>query len=110
MPPSLPPTLAAAQTISENIVLKDKALAQKRDIASIPRNVVDIMLRHYAEFYHAQYPIVDESDLIEQRNRVYTRAASPFDLFVVCMALSISVSFNAQFHWYSRADANRHIP
>jgi hypothetical protein len=89
--PSLLPTLAAAQIVSKTPAFKDRALAQKRDIASIPRNVVDIMLRHYAECYLAQYPIVDESDLIEQCNRVYERTASPFDLFVVCMALSISV-------------------
>lgn len=98
--PSLLPTLVPTQTVSEIPPSKDNAIAQERDIASIPRNVVDIMLRHYAEFYLAQYPIVDESDLIEQCNRVYERTASPFDLFVVCMALSISVSINTPVPCY----------
>lgn len=108
--PSLLPTLSAVQIVSENAAFKDKVLAQKRDIASIPRNVVDIMLRHYAEFYLAQYPIVVESDLIEQCNRVYERTADPFDMFVVCMALSISVSVTTPVPSYHGANANRHIP
>jgi hypothetical protein len=98
--PSLLPTLAAVQTVSSTPALRDMILAQKRDIASIPRNVVDIMLRHYAEFYLAQYPIVAESDLIEQCNRVYERTASSFDLFVVCMALSISVRVYIIFSFF----------
>lgn len=92
---SLLPTLASdggATNVVDSSQMKDNDLAQKRDIASIPRNVVDIMLRHYSEVYLAQYPIVDEAELMEQCNRVYDRKATPFDLFVVCMALSISVS------------------
>jgi Fungal Zn(2)-Cys(6) binuclear cluster domain len=91
---SLLPTLSPVRNPGAVDVpaLKNRAVAQRIDIASIPRNVVDIMLRHYADFYLAQYPIVDESELLEQCNRVYDRTATQFDLYVVCMALSISVS------------------
>ncbi|OKL62197.1 hypothetical protein UA08_02324 [Talaromyces atroroseus] len=90
--PSLLPTLDPVRDPAAVDVptLRARAVAQRRDIASIPRNVVDIMLKHYADFYLAQYPIVDESELVEQCNRVYDRTATQFDLYVVCMALSIS--------------------
>lgn len=64
---------------------------QKRDIASIPRNVIDIMLQHYVKAYLIQYPILHEAELMQQCDRVYNRSATAFDTYVVCMALSISV-------------------
>ncbi|KAL4790827.1 hypothetical protein BDV19DRAFT_318478 [Aspergillus venezuelensis] len=64
---------------------------QKRDIASIPRNVLNIMLNHYSETYLVQYPILKEAELMERCDRVCGRNGSPFDHYVVCMALSISV-------------------
>ena len=89
--PSVLPTLCSARAPAEANRKESCVWVQKRDIASIPRQVVDIMLHHYSEFYLAQYPILDESELVEKCNRVYERTASTIDSYVVCMALAISV-------------------
>ncbi|KAL4809418.1 hypothetical protein BDV18DRAFT_157173 [Aspergillus unguis] len=61
-----------------------------KDIASIPRNVLDVMLKHYSEKYLAQYLILEESELMQRCDRVCNRVGTAFDNFVVCIALSIS--------------------
>ncbi|KAL5342335.1 hypothetical protein BJX70DRAFT_317164 [Aspergillus crustosus] len=71
--------------------LRSHTPCQKRDIASIPRSVLDIMLKHYSETYLVQYPILSASELTERCDRVCGRTGTAFDNYVVCMALSISV-------------------
>jgi hypothetical protein len=67
-------------------------------ISSIPRNVVDIMLRNYCQIYLPQYPVVDESSLYESCERIYANAdPSFFDLFSIAITLAISVSFPVSY-------------
>lgn len=65
-------------------------------IASIPRHVVDLMLKNYTDVYLAQYPNIEEAQLYKSCEKVYThdreQKASHFDFFSVAIALAISVS------------------
>lgn len=62
-------------------------------IFSVPRHVIDTMLRHYCEFYRPQYPAIEESELYNACDRVYENAEpSDFDNFCVHITLAISVS------------------
>lgn len=61
-------------------------------LSSIPRHVIDIMLRHYCEIYRPQYPAVEESDLYKACDRVYNDThPTDFDIFCVHITLAISV-------------------
>ena len=61
-------------------------------ISSIPRQVVDIMLKNYCETYRPQYPAVEESDLWRACDSVYkNEQPSDFDIFCVHITLAISV-------------------
>lgn len=61
-------------------------------LSSIPRHIVDIMLKHYCEIYRPQYPAIEESDLYKACDRVYSNTRpSDFDLFCVHVILAISV-------------------
>lgn len=61
-------------------------------IATIPRHVIDIMLKNYCEIYRPQYPAIEALDLCTASDRVYNNEeASEFDLFCVYITLAISV-------------------
>ena len=68
--------------------LRQRAIA----LSSIPREVVDIMLKHYCDIYRPQYPAVEEAELYKACDRVYNSPApSDFDSFCVNITLAISV-------------------
>jgi hypothetical protein len=61
-------------------------------ISTIPRNVVNLMLRHYCEIYRPLYPAIKESDLYKACDKVYDNTQpSDFDKFCVHITLAISV-------------------
>lgn len=61
-------------------------------VSSIPRHVIDAMLKHYCEIYRPQYPAIEEEDLWKACEKVYTNAQpSGFDIFCVYITLAISV-------------------
>ncbi|KAH8819324.1 hypothetical protein F5884DRAFT_743739 [Xylogone sp. PMI_703] len=60
-------------------------------ISSIPRHIVDIMLKNYCDTYRRLYPAIEESDLYEACDRVCkNERASDFDFFCVYITLAIS--------------------
>lgn len=60
-------------------------------ISSIPRHVVDAMLKHYCGTYRPQYPSIEEADLYRSRDQVYQNPhLVGYDSFVVCITLAIS--------------------
>jgi hypothetical protein len=60
--------------------------------ASVPKHVVDAMLKHYCEIYRPQYPGIEETDLLEACDRVYNNIQpSDADVFYVHITLAISV-------------------
>lgn len=62
-------------------------------LSSIPRHVIDIMLKNYCQIYLSQYPAIDEASLYESCDRIYADAdPSSFDIFSVAISLAISVS------------------
>ncbi|KIW38894.1 uncharacterized protein PV06_08719 [Exophiala oligosperma] len=61
------------------------------EISSIPRHVVDALLKHYCETYRPQYPSIGEEDLYRARDRVYEGPQLiGYEPFVVCITLAIS--------------------
>ncbi|KAH8690783.1 hypothetical protein BGW36DRAFT_364345 [Talaromyces proteolyticus] len=61
--------------------------------SSVPRHVVDAMLKHYCEIYRPQYPAIEEIDLYEACDRVYTNSQpSDADVFYVHITLAISTN------------------
>ncbi|KAH8680690.1 hypothetical protein BX600DRAFT_444914 [Xylariales sp. PMI_506] len=63
------------------------------DICSLPRHVVDTMLKHYCEIYRPQYPAMEESALYKACDKVYNNdQPSDFDAFCVCITLAISTN------------------
>ena len=69
-----------------------KHLSKTHTLSSTPRNVVDIMLKHYCQIYRPQYPAIEESALYEACERVYDdKQPSDFDIFSVNITLAISV-------------------
>jgi hypothetical protein len=70
-------------------VVENTHALSEMDIASVLRNVLDIMLKHYSETY-----LVIVSDC--ERNKTYRAMRqgltdTAFDNYIVCMARSISV-------------------
>ncbi|KAH8646261.1 hypothetical protein BX600DRAFT_158326 [Xylariales sp. PMI_506] len=62
-------------------------------ISSIPRHVIDIMLKHYCEIYRPLYPAVEEAALRDSCERAYKGDnPSHFDFFCVYITLAISTS------------------
>jgi hypothetical protein len=62
------------------------------NIASIPRNVVDIMLKNYCDIYLPQYPALEVTELYESCSNIYLgEQPSHFDYFIVAITLAISV-------------------
>lgn len=63
-------------------------------ISSIPRQVVDILLKNYMHTYMAQYPFLEEAELLESCEKTYRQdpQISHFEKFSIAMALGISVS------------------
>ncbi|EXJ75641.1 uncharacterized protein A1O5_00148 [Cladophialophora psammophila CBS 110553] len=60
-------------------------------ISSIPRHVVDAMLKHYCETYRPQYPSIGEEDLYRARDKVYESSQLVgYDAFVIYITLAIS--------------------
>lgn len=60
-------------------------------ISSIPRHIVDAMLKHYCETYRPQYPSIGEADLYDARDRVCENPQlGGFDAFVIAITLAIS--------------------
>lgn len=60
--------------------------------ASIPRSVVDTMLKHYCEIYSPLYPALEEQDLYSAYERLHNDdQPSSFDAFCVQITLAISV-------------------
>lgn len=67
-------------------------------IHSIPRDIVDTMLKHYCEIYRPLYPAIEESFLYTACDKVHNNAqASDFEAFCVYMALAISVCSSSPF-------------
>lgn len=61
-------------------------------VSSIPRAVVDTMMKHYCDIYRPMYPAIEESDLLSACERVYNNAEpSSYDIFCVHITLAISV-------------------
>ncbi|KUJ13383.1 uncharacterized protein LY89DRAFT_157759 [Mollisia scopiformis] len=70
-----------------------ESLSDAITISTIPRHVVETMLKHYCEIYRPQYPAIDESELYEACERAYNNAnPSDFDMYCVHIALAISTS------------------
>lgn len=68
-------------------------------ISSIPRHIVDIMLKNYCEMYRPRYPAIEESELYEACNRVYNNEQpSDFDCF--CTYISLAISVGGQSYQY----------
>ena len=68
-------------------------------ISSIPRHVIDIMLKNYCDIYRPQYPCLEESDLYSSCNRIFDDVEpSHFDFFSIAMTLAISVSVRYSTH------------
>lgn len=68
---------------------------RRSNIASIPRNVIDIMLKNYCEIYLIQYPTVEETALYKSCDKIYLdNGSSHFDIFSVAMVLAISVKYH----------------
>lgn len=64
-------------------------------IASIPRQVMDIMLKNYCQIYSPQFPVLSEDSLYESCERIYTgENFSYFDTFSIAITLAISVSYS----------------
>ncbi|KAG9778289.1 hypothetical protein KCU88_g4292, partial [Aureobasidium melanogenum] len=71
--------------------------APPKAISSIPRHVVDAMLKHYCETYHPQYPSIGEADLYRARDEVYQNPqVGEFDIFVI--AITVAISSNTLMH------------
>ncbi|EXJ79499.1 hypothetical protein A1O1_08763 [Capronia coronata CBS 617.96] len=61
-------------------------------LSSIPRHVVDALLKHYCETYRPLYPAVEQLDLYQACDRVYNNAdPSGFDIFCVHITMAISM-------------------
>ena len=73
-------------------VSSEEPLPVSNKLSSIPRHVIDAMLKHYCEIYRPLYPFIDEANLYEACERVYNNvSASAFDIFSVHITLAISV-------------------
>ena len=70
-------------------------------ISSIPRQVVDILLKNYMHTYMAQYPFLEEGELLESCEKTYRQdpQISHFEKFSIAMALGISVSKDANLEY-----------
>jgi hypothetical protein len=67
-------------------------LSSATKLSSIPRHAVDIMMKNYCEIYRPLYPAVEEPDLFEACDRVYSNTnPSALDIFCVYITLAISV-------------------
>lgn len=61
-------------------------------VSSIPRHVIDTMVKHYCEIYRPQYPAIEEEDLYTAVEKVYTNSQpTVFEIFCVYITLAISV-------------------
>lgn len=70
-----------------------KSLAQSTTISLVPRHVINLMLKNYCSIYLAQYPALEEADLYESCNRIFSdNSPSHYDTFTVAITLTISVS------------------
>lgn len=67
-------------------------------LSSVPRQVVDVMLKHYCEIYRPQYPAIEESDLHRACDKVYNNA-QPSDLDVFIVHITLAISVGNQFPW-----------
>ncbi|KAI1629123.1 hypothetical protein EDD37DRAFT_644888 [Exophiala viscosa] len=73
-------------------VLFEEPLPVTNKLSSIPRHVIDAMLKHYCEIYRPLYPSIDEANLYEACERVYNNISpSAFDIFSVHITLAISM-------------------
>lgn len=63
-------------------------------LPDVPRSAADLVLKNYVEIHLPQYPCVYEPDLLRAYELCFDRPdeASPFDVFIVCMALAISAN------------------
>ncbi|KAH8701804.1 hypothetical protein BGW36DRAFT_424108 [Talaromyces proteolyticus] len=67
--------------------------ARPINVSSVPRHVVDALLRHYCEIYRPQYPGIEEADLYAACDRVYNnKQPSDADVFYVHITLAISTN------------------
>jgi hypothetical protein len=67
-------------------------LSSTNKLSSIPRHAVDIMVKNYCEIYRPLYPAIEESELFEACERVYSNTnPSVLDIFCVYITLAISV-------------------
>lgn len=79
-------------------------------ISLIPRHVIDIMLKNYTEIYLPQAPYIEESSLHASCEKVFAQdgaAASHFDIFLVAIALAVSVSIYSIVFQFASADLAR---
>lgn len=62
-------------------------------ISSIPRHVIDILLKNYTYTYLAQYPFLNEAELFRSCEKIFSHAleVTHFEFFSVAVALAISV-------------------
>ncbi|RDL41628.1 uncharacterized protein BP5553_01607 [Venustampulla echinocandica] len=86
-PSTMPPLSQGYESPSSTTPL------QTMTISSVPRNVIDIMLKNYCSIWLPQYPCVDETKLYEACDRIYSDdAPSNFDCFSVAITLAISAN------------------
>ncbi len=65
--------------------------------SSIPRHVIDAMLKHYCATYRPQYPSIGEQDLYCARDKIYQNPQlGGFDAFV--LDITLAISFNTLMH------------
>lgn len=75
-------------------------------ISSIPRHVIDIMLKNYCEIYRPQYPAVEESDLNEACEKVY-KNEEPSDFDIFCVHITLAISVRTHLTQYDVPQANK---
>lgn len=81
------------QFVSEEDGQVDEQSPRSTNIVSIPRHVIDIMLKNYCDIYLPQYPALEAEELYESCTKIYTDdRPSHFDYFSVAITLAISVS------------------
>ncbi len=67
-------------------------LSSTNKLSSIPRHAVDVMMKNYCEIYRPLYPAIEEAELFEACERVYSNTnPSVLDIFCVYITLAISV-------------------
>ena len=62
--------------------------------SSIPRDAADLMFRNYVEVHLIRHPCLEEDEILESYGLCLDNpeTATPYDVFIVCMALAISAA------------------